>query len=166
MKLHVQTRTSHSKMALERYLDSKLISMSESPFRMNKSSSLGRCIERSGSVFSAHSRGGSLKAHMAKSISLDPTESSPILMSRSSSSNSRNIEESSKSSSTESIYFDALHSLDEQPSPSRAIRVCDSVPIASKFIEIMHYSISGDPNCAKSSISFFARLFLGKIIER
>lgn len=140
--------------------------MSESPLRHGKSSSLGRYNERAGSVQLGHSRGGSLKANMVKSYSMNSVDSSPTPLSGSSS-NSHNVGDSSKSSSTESIYFDALHSFEEQTSfKQNSVQVCDNSPIASKFIEIMNYSFTGDSNCTNSSISYLAKFFLGKTIER
>lgn len=170
LKLHVQTRTSHSKMNLERYIDSKLLSLNpDSPTRFVKSSSLGRRLDYGGYMRQMDNlRGGSLRANLVHSNSLSSTtNSSSLLLSRSSSSNSRNIDGSSKSSSEESIYYDATNILVEgEDNYSNSIQICDSVPIASKFIDIMHYSISKDSSCSKSPINTMARLLLGKTIER
>lgn len=179
MKLHIQTRTSHSKMPLERFIDSKLLCMSDSLTRVDKSSSLGGYIERSGSFHCGPTHSGSLKPTMVKSQSMNSTSSSPTFMSRSSSSASRNTGETSRSESTESVYFDAPNDFNSnvknhnfksnnnvQGDPLDSIQICDSVPIASKFLDIFYYSLMGDPNCSHSSLSFMARFMLGKMIER
>lgn len=167
MKLHIQTRTSHSKMPLERRLDQILSSMSDPMPRQDKSSSLGRNSERSGSVQFGHSRGGSLATNMVKSFSIGSSGSSPTFMSRSSSSTSKNTGDTSRSSSTESIYYDATNGLDSShESPCTPIQICDSIPIATKLIDILHYSLSGNSSCTNSSLSYFARFMLGKMIER
>lgn len=159
-------------MNLERCIDSKLLSFnSDSPTRFVKSSSLGRRLDYGGSYLRQvdHFRGGSLRTNLVKSNSLSSTtNSSSLILSRSSSSNSRNMDSSSRSSSTESLYYDANNTLvvEGDTNNSNSIQICDSVPIASKFIDIMHYSISKDPACSKSSINFIARLLLGKTIER
>lgn len=154
-------------MPLERFLDSKLSLMSDSLSRQDKSSSLGRNSERSGSIQFGHSRGGSLKAEMVKSFSISSSGSSPTFMSRSSSSTSKNTGDTSRSSSTESVYYDAANELETNCDNNRdSIQICDGVPIASKLIDILHYSISGNSNCSNSSLSHFARFMLGKMIER
>lgn len=157
LKLHVQTRTSHSKMNLERLIDSKLLSMS------SKTSSLRR--QQYGINSRASYRGNLLRPEMAKSHSLS-SESSSALMSRSTTSESR-LGTSSRSSSVESIYYDASDSFDESASnESNSVQICDSIPIASKLIDIVHYSIRGEADCSGSAISLLARLIIGKSIER
>lgn len=152
-------------MNLERYIDSKLLSLNDSPTRSNRGS-----IYRRGTFdWMANSRGGSLRSHVIKSNSLSSnTNSSPFRVSRSSSSNSRNIDQSSRSSSTESVYHDAESGLEDETTSNNcnSIQICDSAPIASKFIDIIHYSITRDVSCSKSPINFMARFLLGKTIER
>lgn len=47
------------------------------------------------------------------------------------------------------------------------IQICDNIPIASKLIDVMHYSISKDhTSCSSSMINCIARRLLGKMIER
>lgn len=180
LKLHIQTRTSHSKMNLERLIDSKLLSLNDSPNRSYKGSSLGRYHQRSGAFdWMGVSRGGSLKANMFKSNSSSSANTnSPIFMSRSSSASStspkyssHDVELNSKSSSSESIYHDASSSFDTnirnaQQFQYNAIQICDSIPIASNFIDIIHYSINGDAACSQSPMNYLARLLLGRSIER
>lgn len=183
LKLHVQTRTSHSKMNLERYIDSKLLSLNDSPTRSNKTSSLGRYYQR-GSFdwkLTVGSREGSLKSRIVKSSSSSSNlNSSPIHVSRTSSSSiSRSIDQSSRSSSTESVYHDASSDpIEEAPqvdvtsattttsNQCNSIQICDSVPIASKFIDIIYYSITRNSNCTSSPINLMARFLIGKTIER
>lgn len=160
-------------MNLERCIDSRLTSLGDSPMRCFKTSSLGR--NRDYNYHNYHHdtgmRGGSLRVPLVKSNSYNSnTDSSPLLLSRSSSSNSHIIDSGSRSSSIESVYFDASSDLSETSkknfNDSRTISICDSVPIASKFIDIVHYSISKNPNCNNTFINFVVRLFLGKAIER
>lgn len=104
---------------------------------------------------------------MVKSHSLS-SESSSALMSRSTTSESR-LNTSSRSSSIESIYYDAIGDIDDNDSISKesnSILICDNIPIATKLIDIVHYSIRGDAACSGSAISLLARLILGKTIER
>lgn len=243
MKLHIQTRTSHSKMNLERLIDSKLLSLSsDSPIRQkqqlhhlqqqqqrykrqhSRTSSLGRNIIDNYNYVSDiisnkyinyandtgyYSKGGSLKvpsqapsSSMHKSVSANSNihksvatnySSSQMFPSKSSStSSSRNCISSSVASSVDSIYHDAsniLHEVNDETAsdnielkdsgvvvggssscsssgPQQAIQICDSVPIATKFIDIVHYSISKDSQCSNSTINFIAKFLLGKRIER
>lgn len=155
-------------MNLERCIDSKLLSMNESPTRSGKTSSFGRQYEQN--VFSPRlgdSRGSSLRSNMVKSNSISSNTNSSLVFSRSSSSNSYNLDESSRASSTESVYYDASSILpSDRTNKHNSIQICDSVPIASKLIDIIHYSISKDSSCTNSSLNFMARLVLGKTIER
>ena len=166
MKLHVQTRTSHSKMNLERYIDSKLTSMSGSPiqsssrYRMNK-------FEHLDVYDSSGYQGSSLRSNTIASRSTSSnTNSSSLLLSRSSSSDSKPTDSSSRSSSTESVYYDASNVLRNHDDKCNSIQICDSVPIASKLIDIIHYSMSRNSACSTSTISLAMRLLLGKMIER
>lgn len=161
LKLHVQTRTSHSKMNLERLIDSKLSSMS------SKSRSFGSNRYELNNFRSANFRGNSLKPAIVKSQSLSSGCSSSAMMSRSTTSESR-FDASSRSSSSESIYHDALNEINESSNSNEcnSIQLCDSIPIASKLIDIVHYSIRGDAACSGSPISLLARLIIGKTIER
>lgn len=181
LKLHVQTRTSHSKMNLERLIDSKLCSLGDSPTRAMKCSSLERQYKR-GEAFEClgGSRGGSLKASMVKSNSSSSnTDSSPAFISRSSSnySNQQPSSSQSKTGSLESIYHDANCNFEDEvdqtnlkvdmrPNDCKSIQICDNHPIATKFIDIVHYSISKNASCSKSPFNFLARLTLGRLIER
>lgn len=174
MKLHVQTRTNHNKMSLERAIDLKLSSMNESPIRQNKSSSLGRNSGLNDSSYQfPSSRGGSLKARLVKSLSMTsaPLHMSSAQTSRSSSSNSNEIEEAcnnetSRSSSQDSLYFDADEANGQASTCQETISICDSAPIATKLINVFHYSINKDPNCNDTFINFLVRILLGKTIER
>lgn len=183
LRLHVQTRTSHSKMNLEKYLDSKLISMSSSPTRSIKSASLTRAAQ--------HTLGGSMKreqdqrsrnmhnqhGRLVKSQSLHSnitSRSSDVQTATTTATSTPSRDTtSSRSSSVESIYYDAhdsfLMGFYRRASSTRkqcdAIQIHDHVPLATKLINIIHYSINGDSNCAKSSINVMARLMLGKTIE-
>lgn len=189
LKLHIQTRPSQSKMNLERLIDAKLSSMDDSPVRTNtnKSSTLSRYYQelkyqqqqqQTGDWVGA-SRGGSLKARSSSS-----SISSSVLISRSSSSNlnSQNVDSTSKSVSDETLYHDASNEFETQnledaksssseaatkdQTPNNSIQICDSFPIASKFIDIIHYSISKNPICSSSPLNFAARLLFGRMIER
>lgn len=226
MKLHIQTRTSHSKMNLEKLLDSKLLSISDnSPIRKrnpnthDRTSSLGRNVYNNKQYNSYHdyfdnnltdqfnygadyhSRGGSLKApsqfpkskiHKSNSANSNIHQSAANSCSSSSSvlqttsSYSKNYVNSSRSASLDSVYLDASNILEEEEeeelhddaggqkilkpvdttNSNRAIQICDSVPIATKFIDIIHYSISRDSRCSVSTINFIAKFLLGRTLER
>jgi len=99
LKLHIQTRTSHSKMNLERLIDSRILSLNE-------------------------------------------TSSDSL------------------SSSTESIYHDANVSLDINENGAN-----HDTPIATKIIDIVHYSINGDTACSRSPINYLVRALLGRTLE-
>ena len=160
MKLHVQSRTSHSKMNLERYIDTKLLSMNTSPSRFSNNGH--RTVATHMDEYRA-----TLRANLVKSNSNSShTSSSPPMLSRSSSSNSRIVDSSSRTSSTETVYYDASNVLINEQKKCDSIDICDSVPIASRLIDIMHYSISRDSSCSNSSINFIARILLGKTIEK
>lgn len=173
MKLHVQTRTSHSKMNLERLIDSKLLSMDSCVSSSERGSSRRKSSIHQSSISSPS---GSLGKNMVKShSSISNTNSSYLHSSRSSSSNSQHIPSDSRSSSSESIYHDATSgSIPDQKTSAHlednsnsSIQICDTVPIASKIIEIVHYSMMQDvSSCSNSPLSFMARLLLGKSIER
>lgn len=171
-------------MNLERYIDSKLSTLGESPTRWKKCSSLERPSQlKSAYDLTGGSRGGSLKVDMLErhsSSSISNSDSTPAFMSRSSSSNSQqqqqeylSMHQKSKRDSSDSIYYDASCNLDGEAEAEVAeqtscnpIQICDNYPMASKFIEIIHYSISKNPFCAKSPFSFMARLMLGRLIEK
>ena len=183
LKLHIQTRTSHSKMNLERLIDSKMLSLSDSPIRYNKTSSLGRNYKSKGGTLDwmSGSRGGSLRSniHKSNSSSSGNTNSSPLFVSRSSSISSeiqtrfhsQKVNSGSRSSSVETVYHDASSSLiiseaRSRQNTCRSIQICDSVPIASKLIDIVHYSIVGNDNCSQSPFNYLVRLILGRASER
>lgn len=141
--------------------------MGDSPIRFNKTSSLGRIYESHDQYQTTCFQGGSLRARLVNSNSTSSnTNSSSLLLSRSSSSNTRNVDSSSSTtSSNESIYHDASNAIEPQQARCTSIQICDSVPIASKLINIIHYSISNN-STSKSYINFAARLAFGKMIER
>lgn len=169
MKLHVQTRTSHSKMNLERYIDSKLLCMNDSPVMMSKSSSLNRNSDVSRFQCQiAQTRGGSLRAnYMIRSQSTSSTTNSSSMLLSTSSLNSPNVTPSSRSSSEETVYYDASSSItDDISTECDHINISNDLPIASNFIDIMHYSITENSLCSNTSINFMIRMLLGKTIER
>lgn len=166
MKLHVQTRTSHSKMNLERYIDSKLTSMNGSPTQSNSRFGFSK-FDHLDVYESSGYQGSSIRSNTIASRSASSnTNSSSLLLSRSSSSDSKPTDSSSRSSSTESVYYDASNVLRNHPDKCNSIQICDSVPIASKLIDIILYSISRNSACSSSSINFALRLLIGKKIER
>lgn len=75
---------------------------------------------------------------------------------------------SSRSSSMESVYHDAADVFENSDLVDNgdSLKICDTVPIASKFIDIFHYSMSRNANCGDTAITFLARFMLGKTIER
>lgn len=163
MKLHVQTRTSHTKMNLEKFLDSKLLSMNSSQIGSRNTNTLDRHF----SSYNLSSRRNYWSNLMKDNSRASSCDSSSAQLLTSSSSRSNNLAGSSRSSSIESVYHDASSVLlTDQRNDCTSIQVCEGNPIASKLIDIIHYSITKDSSCSNSSINFMLRLLLGKFIER
>lgn len=177
LKLHVQTRSSHLKMNLERAIDSKLICLNNRQNKTCNLSSLGSYYKGSMSINNlsddSSDYGGSLKVRQSRVIrsTSQGTDTQPLFPSESSSSSLsvlRSVDVSSRSDSMESVYHDAadVFETSHQSTGTDSVKICDTVPIASKFIDILHYSMSKNANCGDSAISFLARMMLGKTIER
>lgn len=164
-------------MDLERAIDSKLLCLNDRNNKTCNSSSLSSYYRGSFSTFNLTDNssefGGSLKVSRSRSAQiagqrLDTHHALPSESSSSSLSVLRDVDTSSRSNSMESVYHDAADAFEtsDQSAGNDSMKICDTVPIASKFIDILHYSMSRNANCSESAVSFLARLALGKTIER
>lgn len=170
--MHVQTRTSHSKMNLERIIDSKLISM-------NERSSDSTIYSRKSTNYYAQK----LKLAQQARRDLARRKSSTLLRTHCTGSSSNSpgclFQYDSRSESSESVYYDApneIMSATNKPpevdagskasNGERQLLISKSLPVAQKIIDIVHYSITGDSNCSNSTTNLIARLLVGTMIER